>query len=499
MNITKTDYILYRECAKDAWLRIHKPEIYNAHEPSDFVKNIIQTGSDVEEEARKLFPNGVLVPDRYKKGQNETQNLLEQKSPVIFQAVFEKDGFLAALDVLEYDTATGSYIVTEIKATNELKDKKHLPDLAFQVNLLKKCGLTVSAIRLIHLNREYVRRGELNLRELFITLDVTEEVGKILADVDLDMQKALSYLSSQNEPEGSCTCIYKGRSSHCTTFPYSNPKYIDYGIHDLFKIGLSKKKLTDLVDSGFYTLDDIPTDFDLTERQRNQVDVHIAKRPMISTALVAQELDKLTFPLYFLDYETYPAGIPRFDGYWPYAQIPFQYSLHILKSPDAELVHKEFLYLGSGDPGEEIAASMRENIGDVGSVIVWYKEFETKRNEELAKRLPAYKAFYEDLNQRVYDLIDPFDLQYYVDPNFKGKTSIKYVLPALVPELSYKELDIREGGTASERWNRVATGQAQGAEAEKIGADLQEYCKLDTYAMYAIWRHLHNLISPNLS
>jgi hypothetical protein len=488
--ISKTDYILYRECAKDTWFKIHKPELYFSKELSEFVKALIETGNEVELEARKLFLGGVLIKGRDEMAQKETLDHIAKKIPTIFQAVFLKDGFLAATDVMQWDANSNAWILSEVKATSERKDKDHFPDLAFQANLLKKCGLDISKVNLIHLNKEYIRAGALNLGQLFIIEDVTEPIFSMLDDVSKDMQQALEYLSASVEPPGRCTCVTKGRSNHCTMFNHINPEYTEYGIHDLARV--SKKKLEELVDTGVYALEDIPEDFKLTDIQKNQVCAHKTGNPIIDQAAIRGELEKLVFPLYFLDYETYPCAIPRFDGFSPYQQIPFQYSLHILETPSSGLIHKEFLHTGTDDPSFSFLAALKADMGKSGSVLVWNKSFECSIiNIPLAKRIPCEKPFIDDLNQRVFDLMEIFSRQLHVHPEFKGKNSIKSVLPVLVPDLSYKDLEIQEGGTASQEWNKIATCQGTEEERQEIADNLRKYCHLDTYAMYAIWKHLY--------
>jgi len=208
--------------------------------------------------------------------------------------------------------------------------------------------------------------------------------------------------------------------------------------------------------------------------------------------MINSELENLVYPLYFLDYETFPAAIPRFDGFSPYQQIPFQYSLHIVESAESEPKHLEFLHTGTGDPGPTFAESLKKDIGPIGTVVVWNKKFECKINEELARRIPSMKKFIENVNNRVYDLMDVFSKQYYVHHNFQGSTSIKYILPVLAPELSYKQLEIQEGGTATQRWNELTTGNLSDSEKETIAKNLREYCKLDTFAMFKIWERLFN-------
>lgn len=497
--VSKTDFLLWRECPKNAWLKKHEPDVFYAQELTDFDKAIIETGNEVEREARKLFPTGVLIEGRDEAAQARTQELIAGRAQTIFQPVFVRDGFLAAVDVLRYDAGSGSYHILEIKASNEVKKDWHPHDLAFQVILLRRCGLSVSKAFIMHLNPEYVRHGELDLARCFVETDLTGLMVELIPQIEEEMGRAKTYLDRESEPDpGMCDCIYKTRSNHCTTFAYSNPKIPEYGVHDISRI--SQRKLTELVDSGIFLLEHVPEDFELSEKQKNQVDLAARALPLIRTDLIKEELDQLSYPLYFLDYETFACALPRFDGYGTYSHIPFQYSLHILERPGQEPIHKEFLHIGADDPTPHFARAMQEHIGPKGSIIVWYKPFECGRNREIALRLPHLRAFYDDVNARVYDLRDIFVKQHYVHKGFKGKTSIKKVLPILAPGFSYKELAIREGGTASQKWNEAATGMGPNgpvpqAERDQIARDLKEYCKLDTYAMYAIWKHLHDLIA----
>jgi hypothetical protein len=488
--LSKTNYLVWRDCKKNAWLKVNRPDIYNTGDLSEFEKAIIETGNIVEEEARKLFPKGALIEDRDEYGAELTQKYLKDKQKIIFQPVFIKGGFLAAVDILEYNPDTGGYIIYEVKASNETKESVHLYDLAFQYILLSDCGLKIDRANLMHLNSEYVRQGDLDLDKLFVSDDLTEKVKEIEEEVRIGMETASAYISLSIEPGGNCDCLYKGRSKHCTTFKYSNPEVPDYSIHDIARIGLSKAKLNELINREIFHLKDVPEDIKLSEIQQNQVDAHILDKITVHSAKIFEELSSLAFPLYFLDYETFPCALPRFDGFSPYQQIPFQFSLHVLDKSGGELKHFEYLHTENSDPSRAFAEHLEKYIGKAGSIIVWNKKFECKINEQIGDRLPEYRAFIEDLNSRVYDLMDIFSKQYYVHKDFQGSTSIKYILPVLAPELSYKSLNIQEGGTASQAWDKITTGDFTPAEKKQIALDLKEYCKLDTYAMYAIWKAL---------
>ncbi len=495
MALSKTDYLLYRECKKSTWLKIHKPSIYYQHELTPFEKMIIQTGNEVELVARELFANGILIEGRDSIAQALTLDYIHNRHPILFQAVFEKDGFLAAIDILELNSDTNKYKIYEVKSTNEIDEKTHHHDLAFQVNLLRNCEIEIESVHLIHLNKEYIRNGELNAIGLFAIDDVTDIIDSLSEEVALEMDGALEYLSQENLPEGNCLCVYKGRSKHCACFSTLNPEIPEYSIHDIARIGLSKKKLEELVDSNFFNIHEVPPHIQLSVIQQNQVDVHKFDKIILDKEAIVRELSNLQFPIYFLDYETLPCAIPRFSNFSPYQHIPFQYSLYILDSPDAEPRHLEFIHVDGDDPSSYFVSSLKEHIGDTGSVIVWNKTFECGRNNELAIRIPEMKEYLESLNGRVFDLMDIFKKQYYVHKDFKGRISIKNVLPVLVPTLTYKGLDIKDGGSAAEIWNKLTTDELSDKERTKIVESLKKYCGMDAFAMYMIWKELYQMVN----
>jgi hypothetical protein len=234
----------------------------------------------------------------------------------------------------------------------------------------------------------------------------------------------------------------------------------------------------------------VPEDAKLSPRQVNQVRAAKAGRASIEREELAAFLDAIRYPVSFLDYETFAAAIPRFPGYSPFAHIPFQFSLDIVPGPGADFVHKEFLHVNPDKPDQPFLAALREALPSSGSIIVWNQSFERGINDKLAERNPGDAEWLADIDARIVDLMEVFEAQAYVHPGFRGRTSIKSILPVLVPGFSYKDLAIQEGGTASARWNEVVTGRVGPDEAERIGADLLAYCGLDSRAMVEIWRAL---------
>jgi hypothetical protein len=492
MKLSKTNYLVYRDCAHNAWVKVHKPEVYHAEPLSVFEQAIIEVGNDVDVRAREVFPGGVLIRRGDAVG---TAELVAQHTPVLYQPVFETDRYTTACDILVWDASDGAYDLYEVKASTSGEDRKakddlYAHDIAFQALVLRENGVPLGRLNLVRLNGDYVSDGRLDLNQLFTREDFTERVKAIAETVAAEMDAAHDLVQLPELPAAPCACIYKGRSSQCTTFEYINPLVPDYSVHDLTRIGASPKKLKALIDGGILAITGVPADFELTLPQRHQVDAVKRRQPYVDLAPLEAFLGEIRYPVAFLDYETFPCALPRFAGYGPFNHVPFQFSLHVVSEPGGEAVHSEFLFTGTSCPDMPFVAALKAALPAEGTVIAWNKPFERGINAKLAARLPAEADYLSAVNARVVDLMDVFSEQMLVHPGFRGKTSIKWVLPALVPRLSYKGMAIQEGATASETWNAIVTGELEPEEAEEARKNLLAYCGLDSLAMVEIWRAL---------
>jgi predicted RecB family nuclease len=326
---------------------------------------------------------------------------------------------------------------------------------------------------------------------LFAFADLTDEVNEAQEKVTKQMEEIKQYLNMPEEK--GCECLYRGRNAQCTTFAYSNPDVPEYSVYDINRIGGSKKLFEDWIDRGIYAIEDIDNPEVLTGAKKAQYDAYMKGEAIVDKAKIKKELSKLNFPLQFFDYEGFVSAIPMFNGFGAYEQIPFQYSLHILYE-DGEVEHKEFLITKpSGDFTLPLIKRLCADIDPKGTVISWYKTYESQRNKKLAELYPEYADFLEEVNENMFDLMHIFSKNMYVDPAFKGSSSIKKVLPVLVPELSYSEMNISKGDQASERWEKMVSKDTPEEEKKKIANDLLEYCKLDTLAMVKIYYFLRDL------
>lgn len=233
---------------------------------------------------------------------------------------------------------------------------------------------------------------------------------------------------------------------------------------------------------------DIPEEY-LKEEQRAQVRANRMRQETVDRAGVRSFLESIRYPLYYLDFETFMSAVPPYDGIRPYQQIPFQYSLHWQERPEGELLHTEYLGLQGEDPRRGLIAKLAGEIPGEASVLVYNKSFEIAILEQLAGWYPEYVSAVQRIVGAIIDLMEPFKNRCVYSWQMNGSYSLKSVLPALLPEMSYENLAIRDGGMAMNAYQAM-NRSADPAEIRRIRRALLEYCCLDTLAMVRILERL---------
>lgn len=487
MHITKSDFLKYRQCPEYFWMHKYKPEVLDDKIVDPFVQQIIDQGIEVESWARKLFPNGQLISTWKDEALADTADAINDGAKILFQPAFAADGLKARIDILE-KTANG-WNIYEVKGTTSKQKKKaeHYWDAIFQREVMTRAGYTIDKIFLIELDKSFVKDGTVDPKELLIATDITKELNSMNEEIRQEINLAKAHLAQQTQPT-QCNCHLKSRKNQCPAFKVFNPDFPTYAVHDLARV--SAKKLSQFDDIGVVSVDKIPTDADLTDNQRNQVWTFQNDEIIIRPEQLLKHMSNLEYPLYFLDYETYPTAVPVYDGCYPFQQVPFQYSLHILEASGGEYVHKEYLHTDISSPTRSISERLCEDIGSKGSVIVWNKKFEKKCNEDLVKMYPDIADQINSINDRLYDLMELFSKQMYVHGDFRGKSSLKKVLPVICNGLSYDGMNIADGGAACSSWKEMVFGEISAEEKKTIKEDLLKYCELDTWAMVKIWEEM---------
>ncbi|MEZ4594251.1 MAG: DUF2779 domain-containing protein [Chloroflexota bacterium] len=337
--LTKTAYLAYSQCPKQLWLDAYRPELASPPDPT--AQRRLRAGQAVDQLAREQFANGRSIPYRPQPEEMVplTRQAIAEGAETLFQATFHVDDLLVKVDILT-QTDAGWHLI-EVKSSTQYKEAEHLPDIAFQVYVLRQAGLPIAQASLMHLNGDCLAP---DLSNLFALTDVTEAVEAFIPTVAADTAVMRQLLTQPNPPHESI-----GR--HCKR-PYDCPFYDHcwHGVDGLtiFDIPrLNAQKERPLQAAGVLYLADIPQDAPLTATQKKFVDFHVQQQIDIDSAAIQQALAELQYPLYFFDFETIDHAIPVFEGCKPYQQVPFQYTPHC-GGQMATMRHRDYLHTDDG-------------------------------------------------------------------------------------------------------------------------------------------------------
>ena len=492
VNLSKSKYCSALGCTKKLWMAKYKPEeaVLKARD------SVFKNGAAVGNLAKGLF--GKYEDVEFNKDLNvmieKTKQLLQQKPNIITEASFIYENNFCSVDILKnFEDGIEIY---EVKSSASLKDI-NLDDVSYQYYVLSKLGFNIKKAYLVYINNKYIFHDKLEFDKLFIIEDVTDIAKSKLDEIEANIKNINEYMDTytkENEPEPNLGMACR-KPYVCDYWEYCIKDLPKPNVFDIFKMEWTKK--FELYKNGKISFEDLQNE-KLNEKFLEQIDFEINKlEPKIEKEPIKNLMDSLKYPLYFLDFETFELAIPEYEGTWAYQQLPFQYSLHIIKEKGAKIEHREFLAeIDDRDFIRHFAESMIKDIPDDGSVIIYNNSFEPVRNRELAKMFPDLAEDLERINSNMVDFMVPFRRRNYYMKEMNGSYSIKSVLPALYPddpELDYHKLPVVHNGVeASDTFLSLKNKTKE--EAQKIREGLLEYCKLDTYAMVKIWERFKEII-----
>lgn len=491
--LSKSSYCDCVQCEKIFWLNEFKPH-------SSVIENnesIFEKGREVGELAKGLFGDYEDIPldGDFNLRLQETDRLLQDKPNIITEASFSWNNNFCSVDILKNDM--DGVEIYEVKSSTEVKDI-YIDDASYQYFVLSNLGLNVKKVAIVYINNKYIRENKLEMEKLFNIEDITsmakEKQDEIRNNID-SINNFMKTHDRDNEPD-------KQIGMHCfKPYPCSFWQYCTKDLQkpNVFDIsGMQNRTKFKKYYEGKITFEDLENE-NINPKYLEQIDFELNDRKAkIKKEAIEDVINSLKYPLYFIDYETCQYAIPKYEKTKAYQQIPFQYSLHIIKEEGAPLEHKE--YLAKVDDENLIrtfAESMINDMDKEGSVIVYNKAFEATRNKEIGEMYPDLKPEMEKINGNMVDLMIPFRNRDYYTKEMKGSFSIKYVLPALYPddpELDYSQLSlIHKGDEASNAF--LSLKDKSQKEQEQIRKALLEYCKLDTYAMVKIWEKFKTILT----
>ncbi len=479
-TISKTQYMKGLQCAKSLWYYKNRKDLSPEIDTNTQAK--FDTGHEIGAYAQRYYDGGVLVDNQYwdvSGAIKKTEGFISQGKKIIYEAttMHPVHGGYSRIDILRKDLETKTWDLIEVKSSTSVKDY-HIDDLSFQYHVFNCSGYKINRCYLMHIDNQYVRNGDIDPHGLLKLEDVTEQVISKQVNIEALSHELVTLRDAACEPDISIghhcfspfECDYK---EHCWKHV---PTYSIYNVYP------SKKAEQIYTSTSSFDLRDVPTNLYPGGLKKIDVDCFVNDNENIDRDAIQSFLSQLVYPLYYLDYETLFPAIPLFDGTRPYQQIPFQFSLHILNKSGNEPSHHEYLHNPIDDPREAFTEKLISLCGDSGSVIVYNKSMEASRNNELAVLFPHHAERLKNINDRMVDLMDVFRKRQLYNHKQMGSYSIKTILP-IYTDMSYGNLSIADGGTASLLYLDMLQDKLTNEEIEITMNNLLEYCKMDTLAM----------------
>ena len=581
--LSKSDFKVARNCA--AKLFYKKSRYPTTLDDDAYMELLADGGFMVGKFAQLQVAGGVMIAELDPaKAVAETAALMAATDITLFEPAFLSGGYLARIDILRkqadhiqlievkskgFDAAAG---FTGRNGAVRAEWIEYIEDIAFQRMVVARaypqarieCFLlvpdkaAVSEIDLLPTLFSISRKGR--AVEVEFTGDtVALQQSKLLRLLPVDAEVASVYRDVCDAAAGLLPLVSEGPKKAVTPLGYhcrdcefrvadSSPRngfrdcWSDLAattpsLLDLYQLGRIKNSAKALfadvlIQQGKASLFDMPPSALTTsyaDRQRIQIE-HTKANTEWRSAGLRPALDRLTYPLHFIDFETSRLVLPYHRGMRPFEQVAFQWSCHTIDRPGAPLRHTEWINVEEGFPNVKFAASLRAAVGDEGTLLTW-SHHEKTTLDDIARQIADYRLPEDDLRSwllrttsstRLFDLC-AHALAHYFHPAMKGSTSIKAVLPAVWgandalradpwfkayariengkavdPYQTLPKLEIfdraevvNEGTGAMWAYQEMLFGEGRNAAAAKQAWRdlLLQYCHLDTLAMVIIWKH----------
>ena len=476
--LSKSNYLRGIQCKKALWLKIH--------EPDHFIQDdnpLFKQGHDVTAASHHRF-NATMVDMNlpFMERLSVSKQWIDEKKGM-FEGAFLYDRCFCMVDVLIYQD--GGWNLIEVKSSAQLKPV-HIDDAAFQYYILHHLNIKINHVYICHLNTSYCRQGALDYIDLFTLHDVTNDVKDMQPIVKKNTHE-LKSLSKQNQPQHPIgPHCFKPYTCHAK--PHCWSPITKGSIFEMAR--LSKEKKFNYFFQGTCSISHMNASQVQNHFQKIQVSCEQEALDYLNYEALDTFIKQIVYPISYIDFECVQLPIPPFELMRPYDQLPIQYSIHI---DDGNAIrHKSYLAPYGNDPRETIFVQFIEDLPRKGSIIV-YNALSEKRiiSDCLNQKLTINATTIGNILNRMIDLETPFKKPMIYLREMRGKTSLKHVLPALIPSQSYEQLQIKSGGGINAMYAK--TGDSNKAK-HAIDA-LNEYCATDTLGMHLVLESLKRILN----
>jgi len=494
-SLTKTLILSGIQCEKKLWF-----ELNDKIKSKD--KAIFRSGNRFNDVVRKHYGKGINLSDEkeFETVIKKTKEAIQSNNiNVIYEAGFLfKKTFIRADVLVKKDN---QWTILEAKASTSVKDI-NISDLAVQSYIVKKSGIEVISNKIIHINKEFIYKGNENYKDLIVEVDITKEV--------LAKEKEVEHLIDKFLPLKKSDCPKKEVGPHCKD-PYpchyfercyppeTDIENVSYKILPYYGKKIENFCKTNKIEK----LKDIPKDLlqssrkDYAENYHQIIqEAHIKNTPWVNKD-ISEQFKKWKMPFYFMDFETIQQGVPIIQNTKPFEQVPFQWSVHKLSQKGGALEEFSFIDFADQDIELNFLKKLIEIVGDQGTIFVHNHPFEKGVLNKL-KEKPKMKSYSDQVDSIIDRIEDTLELtrKNFYSPEMFGKYSLKKIVQAIPTQISYKSEDedaVSDGGDAQLAWFKCTDIESKHKEKENYKNELIKYCSKDTEAMYDLIKYFLNL------
>ena len=486
-KLSKSKIIAFRQCPKRLWLEVHRPDLKD----DSGSEVVFAIGNQVGEIAQTIYDtnqDGYLIEiDKigWEAAYEKTETWLTNNDAPLFEAALKIPGGLALADVMLSDDQNGQkgWRMIEVKSSTGVKDYHH-DDIAVQTYIAEQSGIPLTSVALAHVDNTFVYPGGGNYVGLLAEVDLTAEAKSRSEEVAGWFKEAHTTIEQTQEPdiEPGPQCQHPFTCSFCNHC-IPEKEQTEYPLTSFHRLRSNRREALEA--NGYQDVREVPTS------ELSGLNLRIQEQTIKGESYFDQEgaaAALIQFPGQprFFDFETISFAVPIWAGTRPYTQLPFQFSLHHLDENE-ELHHHEFLDLTGDDPRQAFAVALVEHCGQSGPIFAYNAPFERRVIRDLIQSFPEQAAALQAIHDRVEDLL-PIARNFYYHPSQHGSWSLKAVLPAICPDLSYSELDgVQDGHLAQQAYLEAIAPEAAPARKEEINRQLLKYCELDTFALVRMW------------
>jgi len=458
--LTKSNYLLGLQCFKLVHVKLHDKERIPEYDENALYR--FDTGDEVEAIAKKCFPDGAdIKKDDFLENLRLSYEALERRVP-LFEAGFKVGQLFSRADVL-VPVEENSWDLVEIKSATKVKEV-NLHDVSFQKYVYEKFGLNVRNCYLMHINSEYVRKGEIEPEKFFTLTDITDEVEKVSEGIEDRIEKILEIINDEEEPD------YK-IGEHCSN-PYECPmrkecwadlpggNVLDFYLNlknQFFRVG--EEKVVKLIS--------IPKFQAVEKSPFEKHAVAVREGETFEKRVLDEFFSKIKYPLYYLDINYINPAVPKYDRMKPYKQIPYQIS--IIKQNDKNSDLEEFAFLSNGNQDSRLnfLNILKKYLGVSGTIIVYDKTKECRVLRDLAWNFPDNFVFLQDeIIPRIIDFWELFGNFHFFDIEKELSHRVNYLIS------KFDDFEVGESGFDFEARNleyeRLISGEDEEDFEERV-------------------------------